>query len=271
MDNTQLVRYNHNLPMLKSVQIYGKSLSQMIRILEIQGYVVSCPNLALRLVIWIHLRGQAVSMHSAMCCLAIDSFTASLPGPDGIHLPAVRVGDCRWALKTSGNSHSCEPINHRSWGNPNIYLYDSFTKGRQSIGGHASYLVAASWSSGRAQDSGSRSSSEFNTCVYPVGVSARCAPEQGNSRCIASLDSGANGYLWGLWFVSRGAKLRVSDSILPGSRDGYPNGYMDCKGPNTREGTCKSLHRRALSLDVDSKQWLYFYLYTALIVLRPQG
>ena len=32
---------------------------------------------------------------------------------------------------------------------------------------------------------------------YPVGASARCAPEQGTSRCIASLDPGAIGYLWG--------------------------------------------------------------------------
>ena len=28
----------------------------------------------------------------------------------------------------------------------------------------------------------------------------------------------------------------------------------------TREGTCQSLQSRALSLDVDSKQWLYFTL-----------
>ena len=56
--------------------------------------------------------------------------------------------------------------------------------------------VAASWSSGRVQDSGlgSRSSPGFNTPpVRPLVV----PPEQGASRCIASFDPGANGYLWG--------------------------------------------------------------------------
>ena len=32
---------------------------------------------------------------------------------------------------------------------------------------------------------------------------------------------------------------------------------MECEGPMSREGTCQSLQSRALSLDVDSKQWLY--------------
>ena len=32
----------------------------------------------------------------------------------------------------------------------------------------------------------------------------------------------------------------------------------------TREGTCQSLQSRALSLDVDSKQWLYLFYFTNL-------
>ena len=32
----------------------------------------------------------------------------------------------------------------------------------------------------------------------------------------------------------------------------------------TREGTCQSLQSRALSLDVDSKQWLYFYFFLSV-------
>ena len=70
---------------------------------------------------------------------------------------------------------------------------------------------AASWSSGRVQDSGlgSRSSPGFNTLPMRLLV---VPLKQGTSRCIASLDPGANGEGR---FLSRGAKLRVSGCILP--------------------------------------------------------
>ena len=62
-------------------------------------------------------------------------------------------------------------------------------------------------------------------------------------------------------FVSRGAKLRVSGCILPRELRWLSRRIWTVKGPMTREGTCQSLQSRALSLDVDSKQWLYLYLY----------
>ena len=58
-------------------------------------------------------------------------------------------------------------------------------------------------------------------------------------------------------FVSRGAKLRVSGCILPRELRWLSRRIWTVKGPMTREGTCQSLQSRALSLDVDSKQWLY--------------
>ena len=119
---------------------------------------------------------------------------------------------------------------------------------------------AASWSSGRVQDSGlgSRSSPGVQ---YPAGASAHCAPEQGTSCCVASLDPGANGYLWGQickpWcqvayerlYTPQGVEMDIQMDL------------WTVKGPMTREGTCQSLQSRALSLDVDLKQWLYLYLY----------
>ena len=57
--------------------------------------------------------------------------------------------------------------------------------------------------------------------------------------------------------VSRGAKLRVSGCILPRELRWLSRRIWTVKGPMTREGTCQSLQSRALSLDVDSKQWLY--------------
>ena len=61
----------------------------------------------------------------------------------------------------------------------------------------ASYhILAASWSSGSVPGLGIRILVK-SRIEYPAGVTARCAPEQGSSRCIASLDPGGNGYLWG--------------------------------------------------------------------------
>ena len=42
---------------------------------------------------------------------------------------------------------------------------------------------------------------------------------------------------------------------------GYLYGYMGYKGPMTREGTCQSLHSRALSLDVDLKRTDFIFTY----------
>ena len=116
---------------------------------------------------------------------------------------------------------------------------------------------AASWSSGRVQDSGlgSRSSPGFNTLqvrplVVPLSKALHAALLLSTQEQMGTCEGRS---------VSRGAKLRLSGS--PGSWDGYPDGYMDCKGLMTREGTCQSLQSRALSLDVDSKQWLLLYLF----------
>ena len=70
-------------------------------------------------------------------------------------------------------------------------------------------------------------------------------------------------------FVNRGAKLRVSGCILPRELRWLSRRMWTVKGPMTREGTCQSLQSRVLSLDVDSKQWLYFYfLLFAVIICR---
>ena len=61
----------------------------------------------------------------------IDYFTVPLHSPNGRHLPSIRAvqGDCQWHLKISGNSHqSCESI-YFDWGNPNLYLNQTVTKG----------------------------------------------------------------------------------------------------------------------------------------------
>ena len=63
-------------------------------------------------------------------------------------------------------------------------------------------------------------------------------------------------------FVSRDAKIHVSGCTLPGSWDGYPDIFMDCKCLMPREGTC---------LDVDSKfkKDAFFYLYIHLSCSYP--
>ena len=115
-------------------------------------------------------------------------------------------------------------------------------------------IKAASWSSGRVQDSGlgSRSSSGFNTLpvrllVVPLSKALRAA-------LLLSIQE-EMGICEGR-FVSRGAKLRVSGCILPRELRWLSIQIWTVKGPMTRECTCQSLQSRALSLDVDSKQWL---------------
>ena len=119
-------------------------------------------------------------------------------------------------------------------------------------------VVAASWSSGRVQDSGlgSRSSPGFNTLpvrllVVPLSKALHAALLLSTQEQMGTCEGR---------FVSRGAKLRVSGCILPRELRWLSRRIWTVKGPMTREGTCQSLQSRALSLDVDSKQWLYLYL-----------
>ena len=113
------------------------------------------------------------------------------------------------------------------------------------------------WSSGRVQDSGlgSRSSPEFNTLpvrllVVPLSKALHAALLLSTQEEMGTCEGR---------FVSRGAKLRVSGCILPRQLRWLSIRIWTVKGPMTREGTCQSLQSRALSLDVDSKQWLYLY------------
>ena len=77
----------------------------------------------------------------------------------------------------------------------------------------ASCTVAASWSSGRVQDSGlgSRSSSEFNTLPVRLLV----VPLSKALHAALLLSTQEQMGTWEGRFVSRGAKLRVSSCILP--------------------------------------------------------
>ena len=115
----------------------------------------------------------------------------------------------------------------------------------------------ASWSSGRVQDSelGSRSSPGFNTLpvrllVVPLSKALHTALLLSTQEEMGTCEGR---------FVSRGATLRVSGCILPRELRWLSRWIWTVKGPMTREGTCQSLQSRALSLDVDSKQWLYLY------------
>ena len=114
-----------------------------------------------------------------------------------------------------------------------------------------------SWSSGRVQDSGlgSRSSPGFNTLsvrllVVPLSKALHAALLLSTQEEMGTCEGR---------FVSRGAKLRVSGCILPRELRWLSRRIWTVKGPMTREGTGQSLQSRALSLDVDSKQWLYLY------------
>ena len=124
--------------------------------------------------------------------------------------------------------------------------------------------ILASWSSGRMQDSGlgSRSSPEFNTLlvrllVVPLSKALHAALLFSTQEEMGTCEGR---------YVSRGAKLRVSGCILPREMRWLSRRIWTVKGPMTREGTCQSLQSRALSLDVDSKQWLYFTLLYFTIV-----
>ena len=131
---------------------------------------------------------------------------------------------------------------------PTMYTFISLTDN----------TIAASWSSGRVQDSGlgSRSSPEFNTLpvrllVVPLSKALHAALLLSSQEEMGTCEGR---------FVSRGAKLRVSGCILPRELRWLSRRIWTVKGPMTREGTCQSLQSRVLSLDVDSKQWLYFTL-----------
>ena len=104
----------------------------------------------------------------------------------------------------------------------------------------------------KPQDSGlgSRSSPWFNTLpvrplVVPLSKALHAALLLSTQEQMGTCEGRS---------VSRGAMCVWAAVYSPGSWDGYPDGYMDCKGPMTREGTCQSLHSRALSMDLDSKQ-----------------
>ena len=125
---------------------------------------------------------------------------------------------------------------------------------------------SASWSSGRVQDSGlgSRSSPGFNTLpvrllVVPLSKALHAALLLSTQEEMGTCEGR---------FVSRGAKLRVSGCLLPRELRWLSIRIWTVKGPMTREGTCQSLQSRALSLDVDSKQWLYLYSQTLQILIR---
>ena len=115
----------------------------------------------------------------------------------------------------------------------------------------------ASWSSGRVQDSGlgSRSSPEFNT--LPVRLLVVPLSKALHTALLLSTQE-QSGYLWGQickpWRQVACERLYTAQGVeMDIQMD------MECKGPMTREGTCQSLQSRALSLDVDSKQWLLLY------------
>ena len=118
---------------------------------------------------------------------------------------------------------------------------------------------ATSWSSGRVQDSGlgSRSSPglpcQCNCLLCPLSTALHTA-----LLLLTSLDL-EMGTREGR-FVSCATKLQVSGCILPRELRWISRQIWTVKGPMTREGICQSLQSRALSLYVDSKQWLYHYI-----------
>ena len=126
-------------------------------------------------------------------------------------------------------------------------------------------LVVASWSSGRVQDSGlgSRSSPEFNT--LPVRLLVVPLSKALHTALLLSTQE-QSGYLWGQickpWRQVACERLYTLQGVeMDIQMD------MECKGSMTREGTCQSLQSRALSLDVDSKQWLYFFYFNSSAVV----
>ena len=125
-------------------------------------------------------------------------------------------------------------------------------------------FIYTSWSSGRVQDSGlgSRSSPGFNTLpvrllVVPLSKALHAALLLSTQEEMGTCEGR---------FVSRGPKLRVSGCILPRELRWLSIRIWTVKGPMTREGTCQSLQSRDLSLDVDSKQWLYLYFTLCICI-----
>ena len=116
--------------------------------------------------------------------------------------------------------------------------------------------IAASWSSGRVQDSGlgSRSSPEFNT--LPVRLLVVPLSKALHAALLLSTQE-QSGYLWGQ-ICKPWRQVACERLYAPQGVEMDIQMDMECEGPMTREGTCQSLQSRALSLDVDSKQWLYF-------------
>ena len=125
--------------------------------------------------------------------------------------------------------------------------------------------VVASWSSGRVQDSGlrSRSSPEFNT--LPVRLLVVPLSKALHTALLLSTQE-QSGYLWGQ-ICKPWRQVACERLYTPQGVEMDIKMDMECKGPMTREGTCQSLQSRALSLDVDSKQWLYFTLIATEIDL----
>ena len=120
------------------------------------------------------------------------------------------------------------------------------------------FFTAASWSSGRVQDSGlgSRSSPEFNT--LPVRLLIVPLSKALHAALLLSTQE-QSGYLWGQ-ICKPWCQVACERLYAPQGVEMDIQMDMECEGPMTREGTCQSLQSRALSLDVDSKQWLYFTL-----------
>ena len=116
--------------------------------------------------------------------------------------------------------------------------------------------LAASWSSGRVQDSGLgfRSSPESNT--LPVRLLVVPLSKALHAALLLSAQE-QSGYLWGQ-ICKPWRQVACERLYTPQGVEMDIQMDMECKGPMTREGTCQSLQSRALSLDVNSKQWLYF-------------
>ena len=127
-------------------------------------------------------------------------------------------------------------------------------------------FTVACCSSRRVQDSGlgSRSSPGFHT--LPMRLLVVPLSKALHAALLLSQEMGTREGR----FVSCGAKLRVSGCILPRELRWLSIRIWTVKGPMTREGTRQSLQSRALSLDVDSKQWLYLFLLYYLFMASRQ-
>ena len=118
-----------------------------------------------------------------------------------------------WGRQDPGGPH-VGPMNFAIW--------DVVVAGLDKV------TTAASWSSGRVQDSGLGSRSRVQ---YPAAATARCAPEQGTSRCTASLDPGGNGYLWGQ-ICKPWRKVACERLYTPQGVEMVIHTDMDSKWPN---------------------------------------